>query len=248
MNTVRVIVNADDLGMSERVNSAIFELIEAGRVTSTTLLTNGPSADAALRQAAKTRGASFGVHLNATQFRPLTDSPALRPLLDGDGLFAGTVRSSPIDRSLKAALGWEFEAQIEKVRAAGITVSHLDSHHHIHTLPALRKVLADLRKRLGISRVRPTRLHYGSGPVPTFQVRAKKTAWNLALKASGARCVDVVTDLRSYVDRPAGKPGQWVELMVHPGSDDHREEEELLRAEWWTSLPFQVEFGTYAEL
>ena len=247
MKPVFVIVNADDLGRSEAVNSAIFELIEAGRVTSTTLLANGPAADDALDRAAGTGGASFGVHLNATQFRPLTDAPALAPLIDSEGCFAGTLRSAHIDRALKAAIGWEFDAQIARVRSAGVTVSHLDSHHHVHTVPALMKTLVELSNRTDLSRVRPTRLHYGVAPGPSLAVRAKKRAWNLAMKTAGVRCVDIVTDLRSFVAAPSGKSGQWVELMVHPGSADHREEEAVLRSEWWTGLPFPIEFKTYAD-
>ena len=87
MRPIRIIVNADDLGFNPAVNSAIFELIAAGRVTSATLLANGPAAEEAMAQAAATRGASFGVHLNATQFRPLTGAPALKPLLGDDGNF-----------------------------------------------------------------------------------------------------------------------------------------------------------------
>ena len=73
----RLIVNADDLGASDVVNDAIFREIEKGRVTSSTFLANGPGVDKAAKAAKQFPHVSFGVHLNLTEYYPLSGDPAL---------------------------------------------------------------------------------------------------------------------------------------------------------------------------
>jgi hypothetical protein len=87
--SLKVIVNADDLGTSLEVNNAIFQLIAMGRVTSATLLANGAALTDAAKRSKSFPQCSFGVHLNASQWQPLTHDPDLRPILDDSGCFAG---------------------------------------------------------------------------------------------------------------------------------------------------------------
>jgi hypothetical protein len=75
MAGIAVIVNADDLGMSREVNDAIFELMSRGRISSATILANAPATRDAARRAQAFPRCSFGVHLNLTQFEPLTGGP-----------------------------------------------------------------------------------------------------------------------------------------------------------------------------
>src|SRR5258708_6022248 len=101
---IRLIINADDLGITSVVNDAIFDHIDRGFVSSATLLANGPAVADAAKRIQLFRKASFGVHLNATEFAPLTKDRALSPILDGDGRFAGNVRKVAIDSQLQRAL------------------------------------------------------------------------------------------------------------------------------------------------
>ena len=95
MQSTDVIINADDLGLSRRVNDRIFNLIETKRITSATLLTNGPEFLDAVARIKAYPHASFGVHLNLTEFPPLTKNPALAPLLNGDGHFKHAETATP---------------------------------------------------------------------------------------------------------------------------------------------------------
>ena len=102
---LKVIVNADDLGASLEVNEVIFRLMAMGRGTSATLLANSAAfADAAARSQ-EFAECSFGVHLNASQWRPVTQDSGLRPILDDTGCFAGNrLREVNITSALRAAL------------------------------------------------------------------------------------------------------------------------------------------------
>ena len=78
---MRLIINADDLGLSPEVNESIFALMARRRLTSATILANAPYWEVAVRQAAHFPWCSFGIHLNLTQFQPLSAAPGLQPLL-----------------------------------------------------------------------------------------------------------------------------------------------------------------------
>lgn len=85
----RVIINADDLGISLRVNDSIFELMEYRRISSATLMATGPAFDDAVSRMPKFPHCSFGIHLNLTEFAPLSGKIRLHQILDKKGEFAG---------------------------------------------------------------------------------------------------------------------------------------------------------------
>ena len=105
-----MIVNADDLGLSTTVNEAIFTLMAKGRVTSSSLLANAPATEEAVIESRRCQKAqSFGVHLNLTEFRPLTRNAHLSPILDSSGCFANNlIRSTPITSQLREAIFQEW--------------------------------------------------------------------------------------------------------------------------------------------
>jgi predicted glycoside hydrolase/deacetylase ChbG (UPF0249 family) len=238
--SLRVIVNADDLGMSEAQNEAILGLIADGRITSASLLMNAPALEDALARLPAAAKVSFGVHLNATQYAPLRHDPALGPLLDADGAFAGQSRfaRARLDGALLRALEREWARQIERLRAAGIEPSHLDSHNHIHTRPALLPVLRRLIRRHGIGRVRATRNLWHSANRPAAAKRLAKTLWQLALERwVGARTTGLMADLLAVIENaPALPRSGTLEVMVHPGHPAYQEEERALRGTWWGTL------------
>ncbi|MBF0623666.1 MAG: ChbG/HpnK family deacetylase [Magnetococcales bacterium] len=230
-----IILNADDCGYDARVNQAIFELLGLGLISSTTLLANGLAIEEALARVGDFPGASFGVHLNITQFTPLSGHPGLAPLLNEGGAFAQDPRRITMDAGLRAAILAEWSAQIERVRQAGVAISHLDSHHHLHTVPALFGVLKTLQDRFGILRVRNTRNLYAAPQVlPDWRLRLKKGLWSQALRRWPPLTLttDFFTDLTTFVilDR-AGclTPRGSFELMVHPGSVNSTYETRLLQ-------------------
>jgi predicted glycoside hydrolase/deacetylase ChbG (UPF0249 family) len=150
----RLIVNADDLGLSPAVNRGIIELQAAGIVTSASLLMNLPATADALDRTADGR-LDVGVHLNLTVGRPLS-GPA-PGLVGRDGrlaplpvvvrrLLRGELRLATVER--------EWAAQIEALLATGRRAAHLDSHQHLHALPGLLGLAGRLARRYDIGALR----------------------------------------------------------------------------------------------
>jgi len=248
---VRIIINADDLGISSAVNETTFDLMADGKITSATILANAPAVEDAVKRVPDFQNCSFGVHLNLTQFTPLTRHPALAPLCGRDGTFAGNVRSVRIDQGLRSAIFGEWCAQIEKLIRMGISLSHVDSHQHVHTIPVLLPVLKAVQKKFAIRKVRITKNIYGSRSVPAFSLLLQKRLWNLALR-NYCRAV-TAQGLTSFLEfcevaRTGALGCRTVELMTHPGAANSEVETTTLRDSWWADLPFETALINYKEL
>jgi predicted glycoside hydrolase/deacetylase ChbG (UPF0249 family) len=153
-----LIVNADDFGMSECINEGILESHLRGIVTSTTLLANGDAFERAVAIGKATPELGVGVHLNLTQGRPVSDPARVASLTNRNGNFfrgpAALLRSALAGKLRREDVKREFEAQIEKVRAAGISITHLDSHKHVHMLPGIFPIVVQLAQSRGITCLR----------------------------------------------------------------------------------------------
>jgi predicted glycoside hydrolase/deacetylase ChbG (UPF0249 family) len=251
---MKVIINADDLGMSLEVNDAIFALIARGCLTSATVLANGVALGDAITRARDFPKCSFGIHLNASEFRPLTDDPGLSPIRDRTGNFINNrLREICITPALQDAIVSEWLAQVNLVRSLGLAVSHLDSHHHMHTVPGIFFSLKKVQKVAGINRVRTTMNIYPDRLRPSPALRLKKELWNFALRYWGTtRTTDGLSSLRLFLEavherKPLDRL-RVVELMVHPGSREAADETRLLVSEWWRELPFPIEPISFNEL
>jgi chitin disaccharide deacetylase len=248
---MRLIINADDLGISPEGNDAIFDLMAQGRVTSATILANGSAVkDAATRLRAFSK-ISFGVHLNATEFKPLTSNPDLAPILKADGTFAANIRNVPIGRKLCEALWSEWCAQVEALRTIGVPLSHIDSHHHVHTIPALFLVLKRVQRRFHLRKVRISANIYTSRDRPSNTLLFKKALWNTALRQFyRTRTTAGLTSFDSFCERASIEPmpHSTVELMAHPGNVGWSAETERLRNAWQQTLPFATKLISYNEL
>jgi hopanoid biosynthesis associated protein HpnK len=153
-----LIVNADDLGWTEGVNRGIAEAHRNGIVTSTSLLANGVAFASGVELARSTPGLGVGVHLNLSDGEPTAPRELVATLLNDEGEFAGgpealLLRIAKRDVTVREA-EQEWEAQIEKVKEAGIQPTHLDGHKHVHMLPGLFEVALRLAKRHGIGAIR----------------------------------------------------------------------------------------------
>ena len=155
---LRVIINADDFGKNHKVNLAIKEEIEKGNITSTTIMANADGFDEAVSISKLYPHISYGVHLCLDEYKPLTTSDVFvkRGIVDGiSGRFVkGKILKVKLDNELKVAIGNEWDSQIKRLVDAGLTPSHIDSHHHVHTIAGLVPVLESLMKKYGISYVR----------------------------------------------------------------------------------------------
>jgi predicted glycoside hydrolase/deacetylase ChbG (UPF0249 family) len=173
---VRVIVNADDFGLSEDTVEATIACIEEGSVTSATIMPGAPAAERALAFARSCGGCSFGVHLTLVGDgweAPVSDPTSVPSLVDRAGRLRSTnrIRAAALIGTLdRQEVGREIEAQIEAVRSCGVEVSHVDSHRHLHKWRVVRVALADALGRVRIERVRGVQDVYLRRPLasPTY--------------------------------------------------------------------------------
>ena len=153
-----LIVNADDLGWTDGVNRGIVEAFHHGIVTSTSLLANGTAFAEAVEAARSAPGLGVGVHLNLSDGPPVAERETITSLLNDDGEFAGGPEKLLLRRARRglrlAEVESEWDAQIQKVRDAGIAPTHLDGHKHVHMLPGLFEIALKLAKRHDIGAIR----------------------------------------------------------------------------------------------
>jgi len=152
----RLIINADDLGLTAGVNRAIVEAHERGVVTSATMMANaGAMPDAVAR--ASEAALSVGCHVVLIDGAPMLPPQAVSSLVVGDGAgarfrdgwlgFASRALRKRLDEDQIAA---EVEAQIRKIQQTGLRVTHVDSHKHVHLLPPVLRPMLAAAKRCGV--------------------------------------------------------------------------------------------------
>lgn len=145
----KVIINADDFGLSRGVNYGIIDAHLKGLVTSTTMMMNAKATKHAISLAKDTPSLKVGVHLVLTWGRPLLED--VPSLIDEAGNFKKQifVYKNPVSISLDD-LEREWTAQIEKCFDADLTPSHLDSHHHVHGIKEFYPVIKKLSEKYGL--------------------------------------------------------------------------------------------------
>lgn len=232
----RLIVNADDLGMSVSRTHGIFAAFEQGIVTSTTVLPNGADASRAAKHA-REKNIPTGVHLVLTEGEPLSPVASIASLVEDNGAFfdrialrrklvAGDIDPVHLERELRAQLEWACDA-------CG-AVTHVDSHHHVHVHPVVAPVLAPMLQRYGLRWVRipeeplpPYGFEISEDHLARAQVISEQAALARALYTAegvgstlafrGLALVGHASqkNLRHILGR---LPDGVTELMVHPGS------------------------------
>jgi chitin disaccharide deacetylase len=153
-----LIVNADDLGWTDGVNRGIVEAFHHGIVTSASLLANRAAFAGGVEAARSAPALGVGVHLNLSDGAPVAAREMVTSLLNDDGELASGPESLLLRRVRRGLLltevETEWDAQIQKVRDAGIAPTHLDGHKHVHMLPGLFEIALRLAKRHGIGAIR----------------------------------------------------------------------------------------------
>ncbi len=158
----QLIVNADDFGLTTGVNRAIVETHRDGIVSSTTLMATGPAFDDAVRDARALPKLSVGCHVVLTDGIPVSPPEAVDtlvairsaeprrffPKLSG---FAARATMGGFDREQLLA---EVIAQIRKIQATGIEVTHLDSHKHAHIFPEILNAMLRAARICGVKAIR----------------------------------------------------------------------------------------------
>jgi predicted glycoside hydrolase/deacetylase ChbG (UPF0249 family) len=240
----RLIINADDFGLAPGVNRAIVELQQAGALSSTTLMATGPYFSPAVYMAFAQPDLAVGCHV------VLVDgSPCLRPgevpsLLGSrdSSSFRITVGSFVSDLLRGRIRGKEIEAeaiaQIRRIQSSGLTVSHIDSHKHLHAFPRVLAPLLRAARHCGVKCVRnpfeprwSVRATRAGGAVRRLQVQLMRSQrrtfcrltrehamctadGSIGLLATGVLDGSVMRSLLRAMPE-----GTW-ELVCHPGYID----------------------------
>jgi len=167
---IPVVINADDFGLTEGVCAGIVKAIHAGGVTATTAMACVPGAADRLKRWAPRIPGRIGAHLQLTSGTPILSPENVPSLVGNHGRFPVTRKQVRNPRTEEIFAEWS--AQIEFLLRIGIEPTHLDSHHHIHRLPAAFPAFCELAKRYGVP------------------ARAIDPEMTVTLRASGVPCVD----------------------------------------------------------
>lgn len=136
----QLIVNADDFGYCESVNHGIVRAYKDGIVRSATIMANMPGFEHGIELAKANPGLRIGVHLTLSCYKPILENH--KTLVGEDGYFIKENENFDVEEVYQ-----EFVTQIERVIATGIKISHIDSHHHVHTQKNLQPVIERIMKK-----------------------------------------------------------------------------------------------------
>jgi hopanoid biosynthesis associated protein HpnK len=156
----RLIINADDFGLTSGVNRAILEAYTSGVVTSATLIANASAFDEAVHLAALTDQFEVGCHVVLVDGAPIMGTQQVPSLIDhgkgvhfrdGAGSLGLAAWSGRINPQHIAA---EATAQMNKLKAAGIRITHIDTHKHVHMFPKVLEALVGAAQACGVRAIR----------------------------------------------------------------------------------------------
>lgn len=146
---LKLIVNADDFGLTPGCNKGILRGLTEGIVSDTTILINAGFAAEGIEMLKASGISHAGLHLNLTFGEPVLPAGEVSSLVDPNGRFHRRAAALlPVADHAEAEL--ELRAQISKFLASGLTLNHLDSHHHIHGYPELLDMVVRLAKELHV--------------------------------------------------------------------------------------------------
>jgi hypothetical protein len=255
-----IIINADGFGYSYSVNRAILQSFQRTLCNSSSILANMDGFDDAigLLKTHPILRRKIGIHLNITEGSPLSDEiRRCSRFCDPEGRFSYR-RERPLlvlSRREKNALYGEMKMQMERVIAAGIQPTHVDSHHHVHTEWAITPIVSRLVREFGIERVRRARNIGRPGGYATqlYQALLNRRYFSGDIGFASTDYFGDIGDMKVLLD---GKPpaGKFIEIMVHPVFDGNGELVDLNRgdlqqqlgsvlAEQYTLSSFIAPFG-----
>jgi hopanoid biosynthesis associated protein HpnK len=247
----RLIVNADDFGLTPGINRGIAEAAGHGIVTSTTLMANVAAFDEAVRIAQSSPALGVGCHVMLIDGAPLVKASQVSSLLAAPdaGKFPDSLAAFAT-RALRGKLNpsqieAEATAQFRKLQAAGVRITHFDTHKHTHMFPAVLEPLLQAARKCGVRAVRNPLAPRLAGSILIRKMGLwKRYAQTQALRVLGGKFrrqvaeAGLLTTDGSFGVEVTGKldealfrdlaacipDGTW-ELVCHPGYND-----EALRA------------------
>lgn len=207
-------INADDFGFTRDVNAGIVQAHRHGVLTSTTLMANGDAFEDAVRWARETPSLDIGCHL---------------VLIQGCSLLTGAPYPEKLPELYRALITRkldpyeELRPQIEKIVAAGIRPTHLDSHKHTHILPVVFRAVVRLAHEFDIPYVRlplDATVRFASWPCAlgkrVYRAIARKYRVQMTDHFLGFRLTGSLSE-ESFAAALEHLPEGSTEFMCHPG-------------------------------
>ena len=208
---IPLIFHADDFNLTPGINRGIIHAFKKGVVRSTSIMPNLPGFQESVNLLKETPGLDIGVHVNLTFGKPMNELSQVRSLVDDSGTFwrkpillKEMANASEVEKEIRS----QFNLCIE----AGLPISHIDTHHHLHaTFPLVLDILIALAKEHKVA-VRSTnhemrdRLHKEGIPTPD----------NFNENFYGQDKINIENFKHIVSTAPHG----FCEIMCHPGFID----------------------------
>ena len=237
----KIIFNADDFGISQGVNQAIEQAHKEGVLNSTSIMITLKWAEQAVAMAKNMPELNIGLHGNLTNQRAVLSHREIPLLTDEQGNFKNGFVSLALlnllhPKELKRQAKAEIEAQIKLALNSGIKLTHIDSHRHIHMIPAIFQAFLELKQQYNIPRMR----FINENPLRTIAQTSSKQwfqdgAWLKSIILSACAIIDklffgyksdtyfysiintckISRDKLHKIKVPAKY--SFVEVMLHPG-------------------------------
>ncbi|WP_371371374.1 ChbG/HpnK family deacetylase [Sporomusa aerivorans] len=153
-----LIINADDFGLHENINIGIIAGHTKGCITSTSIMPGAPAFEHAAALAANHPRLGVGVHLTLVGGVPVSEPEKVSSLLNRDGLLCASypafLKKYCLAGIRLTEVRQELAAQVKRVVSAGIRITHLDSHQHMHIVPGVLEAVLDIAKEFDIPAMR----------------------------------------------------------------------------------------------
>ncbi len=234
----RLVVTADDFGLSLEVNEAVEQAHRNGILTAASLMVSAPAASDAIARAKRLPSLRVGLHLVLVEAWPTLPPEEIPDLVGADGLMRTDMGRIGLDlaRSARARrqLGAEIAAQFEAYRATGLPLDHVNAHKHFHVHPVIAGAVLRIGRNFGMRAIRVPReprallrrAEPGANPraaldsapwAALLAVRARQAGLlipdrTLGLAWSGAMTTRRVAGLLAHL------PGGLTELYTHPAT------------------------------
>lgn len=208
----RLIVTADDVGLHPGMTAGAIRAHQQGIVTACSVVASGAAFDDAVARLRDVPALEVGVHLALVEERSLTGLRMPRKYTTFAPLYM--LRAISLD-----AIERELRAQIERVLASGLRVTHLNGHQHLHLLPRVFRVVAALAREYGIPYVRIVdERSFGARALSmralSFLGRRARAGFTNE-HTIGVGIAGHLTDVTPLLDDVRGV----TELVTHPGID-----------------------------
>ena len=218
----RLVITADDCGLSQAINRTVYDLHQQGYVTAASVMPNFPAHRHALELLRDCPDLDLGAHLTLTDGEPVSPHrPHHSHLLQDDSSFRDKfslyLRYPFLGASTLKWIRDELDAQLRSFTEMGIQPQHISTHHHFHSLPKLRRIVHELAADYRVDWVRGHDFRATlSSHNPFLRAQRQPQGCNFTMP-------DYMTALQANMSRPVedfcariARLQGTIEIVVHP--------------------------------